>query len=235
MATSVFSKSKLFTKYDVELTFRNKVLGGTPKNPKVIEAWIRTRMGLDDNWEVRQMMLQTLEELGVEVSEGMTDEEIMEASDKVSSVKQTNGFKQNSQGLYLEDRQVKASIKECVNILYAGDRWKRKGQTGSGKGPKNFTAERVFIKPAHILLGRMEPDGIELMMIHASGPQGPVNSLAYHEYASEPTISFTVEVCNDDIKSEHWPEIWTLGQEIGLGACRSQSFGRFDVTKWEQA
>ena len=95
--------------------------------------------------------------------------------------------------------------------------------------------ERVFINPAHILLGSTEPDGMELMLIHATGPKGAVNSLAYHEYVNEATISFNVLVCNDDIKAEHWPKIWILAEENGLGACRSQSFGRFDVTKWEQA
>jgi len=31
---------------------------------------------------------------------------------------------------------------------------------------------------------------------------------------------------------EHWPEIWTLSQEEGIGALRSQGHGRFDVEEW---
>lgn len=232
---SVFESNILFTRYAVEIQFRDKVLGGVPKNPEVIESWLRTKMGVDDSFEVRRLVLQTLTELGEEdIDENMSDEELAALSHKVGAIKSLNGFKRDEDGLYLEDRQVKAMLKEAVNILFSGDRWKRQGQTGTGKGPRNFTAERVFISPARIHLGCMEPDGVELMMIHTSGPKGPVNSLAYHEYCHQPTLAFEVMVANDDIKHEHWPPIWTLAQENGLGACRSQSFGRFNVTNWEK-
>src|ERR1041385_7686025 len=47
------------------------------------------------------------------------------------------------------------------------------------KGPKNFTAERVFISPQRISFGVKEPDGVELLMVHATTPQGPRSSLSY--------------------------------------------------------
>lgn len=227
---SVFAShaSEVFTTYDCVIKFRDRLLGGVPKDPKIIEGWLRAKAGIDSDFEVRQAMLRTLVELGAEVSPDMSYEELTKAAEHLATVKQTNGFKIDDNGLYFEDRQIKSAIKESVNILYAGDRW---GKTK--KGPRNFTAERVFVQPAHISLGRKAPDGIELRIIHASGPQGPINSLGYYEYVEGAECKFSVMVTKDEIAHEHWPEIWLHLQENGLGACRSQSFGRFDVTEWK--
>lgn len=230
--TSIFSNAEtgLFTTYSVQLVFRDKLLGGIPKQANIIESWLRTNTGLTDNpTELRRMLVKTLEELGLDVEEGMTFEELQEASKKLAGSSHTNGFKLDANGLYIEDRQVKAMIKEAVNILFAGQRW---GVTK--KGPRGFTSERVFVSPSHISLGRSEPDGTEMMIVHASTPQGPRTSLAYHEYVEGATIDFNVMVANDDVDEAHWPLIWTLAQENALGACRSQSYGRFDVTRWDK-
>jgi hypothetical protein len=230
MTTSVFaSKSAtLYTTYQCEITMRGKLLGGIPKSPEIIEGWLRSRAGIDKDEEIRQAMLRTLVELGAEVTPEMTYEQLAEASKSLAAIKSTNGFKKNSQGLYLEDRQIKAALKEAVNILYAGERW---GKTK--KGPRNFTAERVFVSPSEISLGKQEPDGIELMLVHAQTPRGPMSSLSYHEFVERAVLSFDVQVVHDEIEAENWPEIWLLCQENGIGACRSQSYGRFNVTKWE--
>lgn len=228
MTTSIFTKTDLFTTYRAELTFRGKLLGGIPKDPSIIEGWLRSKAGISDTEEVRQAMLRTLVELGAEVTPDMSYEQLEEASKKLAAVKSTNGFKRNDKGLYIEDRQIKAMLKEAVNILYAGDRW---GKTK--KGPRSFTAERVFVRPPEISLGVQEPTGVELLMVHAQTPMGPRSSLSYHEYVDRAVISFEVQVVRDEIDAEHWPEIWVLCQENGLGACRSQSYGRFDVTCWE--
>lgn len=230
--TSVFAarRTEVFTTYDVTIEFRSKLLGGVPKDPKVIEGWLRTKTGISNEEEIRQMMLRTLTDLGAEVSPSMTYEQLVEASEHLAASKQTNGFKRSPEGLYIEDRQIKAAIKESVNILYAGDRW---GKTK--KGPRNFTAERVFVSPERIHLGRMEPDGVEMLIVHVMRPQGPVSSLSYHEFVEKPECSFRVSVTRDEIDHENWPEIWLHAEENGLGACRSQSFGRFEVTKWAKA
>ena len=229
--TSVFAKTTdLFTTYHCAIKMRDRMLGGIPKAPDVIEAWLRSKAGISDTEEVRNAMLRTLKELGVEVKEDMNYEDLVAASKEVAGSKQATGFKVDEEGLYIEDRQVKAMLREAVNILYAGERW---GTTK--KGPLNYFVERVFIQPAHIHLGRAEPDGTELRVIHISGPQGRRSSLSYFEYVESATMEFDVIVARDLIEHERWPEIWTLAQENGLGASRAQSYGRFDVTKWETA
>ena len=41
-------KSDMFVTYRVRLQFRNKIMGGIPMNPKMIEGWIRKKMGVGD-------------------------------------------------------------------------------------------------------------------------------------------------------------------------------------------
>lgn len=238
--TSIFAnkKSDLFTTYRTTIQFRDRILGGIPKDPKMIEGWLRTKTGIDDTEEVRQMMLRTLLELGAEVSPEMGYDELVSASEHLAGVKHTQGFKQDATGLYIEDRIVKAMVKESVAILFpggiGGNKW---GPTK--KGPRNYLAETVFIDPPQIHFMRdgkpiTQPDGVHLMITHITGPGGARSALSYHEYVQEPTATFDVMVTRDGVPHEAWPEVWLHAQENGLGASRSQSFGRFDVTEWER-
>ena len=226
----IFETNGTFKAYNATLELRGKILGGTPKDPKIIEGWLRSKAGIDDEEEIRQAMLRTLVDLGLDPDPKAPYEQLKEASERLSTVKQTSGFKQDDGGLYIESRTVKAMLKESVNILFAGDKW---GKTK--KGPRNFFAERVFVNPDHIYLGVTEPTGVDLSIVHVNGPQGPKSSLAYHEYVERPTIEFEVKVLKDEIEPEHWPQIWVHAEENGLGASRSQGFGRFDIRKWEVA
>lgn len=229
--TSIFEAKRrdLFQSYMARIQIRDKLLGGTPKDPHIIEGWLRSKAGVTDEIEVRQMMLTTLIELGAEVTPDMTYEQLVEASTRLAAVKQTNGFKRDENGLYIEDRTVKAMLREVVNINFAGERW---GPTR--KGPKNFTAERVFINPAHISLGKQEADGVEMQIVHVDGKDGPRSSISYSEYVVRPVLDFEVLVLKDSIEEENWIDIWLTAEEGGLGASRSQSYGRFDVLRWDR-
>lgn len=35
--------------------------------------------------------------------------------------------------------------------------------------------------------------------------------------------------------AEQWAMIWLTGEQQGIGATRSQGYGRYTVTRWEQA
>jgi hypothetical protein len=222
--------SDIFTTYHARLRFRDRLMGGIPKNPKIIEGWLRSKAGIEQEEEIRRATLRTLLELGADVRPDMSFEEMEKASESLAATRQTNGFKIGERGLYLESRAVKAMLKESINILYAGDRW---GKTK--KGPKSFFAERVFISPDRLNFGMGEPAGVDMFIGHVSGPKGPQSTLTYHEYVERAVIEFDVMVCRDEVKAEHWPEIWVHCQENGLGALRSQGFGRFDIEQWERS
>lgn len=228
----IFDKeTKLFTTYETELVFRGKLAAGTPADPKIIEGWLRHKMGIDDKAELMAMMRRTLIELGVDSPEEATDEEVIEASKQMAADKHLQMFKRDEVlGLYIEARQVKSMLKENVNILFAGERW---GKTK--KGPKSFVAERVHIKPeGAIYLDRQEADDVETVTGVVSGPQGSRSIVGYYEYVREAKITFEVMVAEDCVTNDQWAQIWVLAQENGLGSLRNMGFGRFDIERFEK-
>lgn len=238
----IFDSGELFTMYHARLQMRSQLMGGIPKDPHVIEQWIRSKAGVTDEQEITAMMIRTLYELGIDVPDDATTEQVIEASKQLAG-KAAVGFKRDEQGLYIEGRQVKAMLKECVNIIYSGSegwanpRAKKKADTGEAlyrKAPRNFTAERAFVNPERLHLGVMEPAGVELVIGHVIGPQGPRSTLTYYEYVERPAIEFAVMVTDDAIPQDAWPLIWVQAQEIGLGAVRSQGNGRFDIEGWDR-
>lgn len=219
----------IYQTYEVEIIFRDKLMGGVPKDPDIVSGWLRSKAGITREHELFQATLRTLRELGVEIKDDATYEEMVEASKGLAAQKQTNGFYRDANGLYIPERYVKSMLKEVTNILFAGDRWGR-----TKKGPKSFLAERCFVEPLRISLGRSEPDGVMLFIGHTSGPRGPQSNLTYYEYVEEATIRFLVEfVKGDDLDYLTWARLWTLAQDNGLGALRSQGMGRFEVTRWQ--
>lgn len=228
---------ELFTTYRSTIRFRDRLMGGTPMSPKIIQAWLRTKAGIDKADELRAATARTLLELGLELPEQATYEEMEKASEALAGTQQTNGFKRDAEagGLYIESRTIKAAIKECVNILYPYQAEGNKGKWGATKkAARSFTAERVFVNPDHIYLGRTEPDGVDLFIGHTSGPQGQRSNLTYHQYVERAEITFDIISAEDGIELEQWKRIWVLMQENGLGALRSQGFGRFDLERFER-
>lgn len=218
----------IFTRYHARLQFRDRIMGATPTQPRAIEGWLAKKAGISDAEELRHAVIRTLRELGADVDEGASYEDIQRAATQIASDQKTVGFKRNADGLYLEGRIVKAMLKEVTNIKYAGDRW---GVTK--KGPRSYVAERVFVEPDQIPLGVAEPSGIELFIGHTSGPRGPQSNLTYYEYVTRPAIEFDVLVLDDCVQADHWAELWRVAQRNGLGALRSQGFGTFDIEAWD--
>src|SRR5262249_26071500 len=159
--------STLFARYRARIVIRNKLLGGVPKDPRLIQGWLRGRAGLSDVDEIRQATLRTLVELGVEVDESMSLEDLEQIAERVPAARQTTGFKVGQQGLYVEARQIKAMLKESTNVVFGGERL---GPTR--KGARSFVAERVFVEPDQVWLGATEPHGVELTIGHLFGPTG---------------------------------------------------------------
>jgi hypothetical protein len=219
----------LWAVYGARLAVRDKLIGGVPKEPKLIEGWLRNKAGLDDENELRLAMLRTLAEVGPDSHDGDQDEGLSQSAAAVVSQKRTTGFKTSSDGLYVESRQVKAMLKESTNIVFSGERW---GPTK--KSAKSFFAERVFVEPDKLMLGVREPSGVETVVGHLSGPAGPRSTLSNYEYVHEAVIECRIRVLRDCITPEQWCDIWRHAQENGFGTLRSQGYGRFDVVQWER-
>lgn len=227
----IFSESSnIFQEYEGELQFNKWVMGGVPRNPEIVEAWLRTKwkdQATDD--DIKQAVLRTLREQGIAVEAGATYEQVVAASKDVAQEHATNGFKRDPErGLYLESRCLKAALKEAMNVCFGAERM---GPTR--KGAKSFLAERVFPSVDDLYFGMQEPTGLHLFIGHTSGPQGRQSNLTYHEYCERPRVRFRLKVLYDAIPSTMWPVLWTFMEMNGLGALRSQGFGTFDLLKWE--
>lgn len=216
--------SDLFTRYRVTLRIAHRIMGGTPKDPKVIEGWIKTKMGLADGAELRALVARTMIDMGHDLAEGATPEQIDQAIAATVADKNTNGFKFDADGLYVESRTVKAMLKENVNILFGAQKF---GPTR--KGAKGYVAERVFVEEDRLHLGRTEPDGVELFIGHVTGPQGPRATLTYYEYCERPELAFTIMSLQDCITPPQWEQIFEQAEQNGLGSLRSQGYGRFTL------
>ena len=160
--TSIFSdqKASLFRTYRAEIQFRDRAVGATPSNPKLIEGWLRSKMGLTRGDEIRELTAKTLVDLGLYTTEDAqeldtTFDSLSQAADAIAKKSQTQMFKRDSEGLYLEDRIVKAMLREVISILFPYQAPNNAGKWGpTKKAARSFFVERVFVNPARIHLGR---------------------------------------------------------------------------------
>jgi len=223
--TGIFAADPdLWASYRVRLLFRARLIGGVPKDPQLIEGWLRNRAGISDPRELRLAVLAAIAETAPD------DADAQSASENGAALSaRITGFKAGPEGLYVEGRQVKAMLKESTNIVFSGERW---GPTR--KAARSFFAERVFVDPDKLLLGVNRADGIETFMGHLSGPAGPRSTVNQYEYVERPMLEFRLRVLHDCVSADQWRSIWCHAQESGFGTLRSQGFGRFDVVAWER-
>ena len=184
----------------------------------MIRAWLEAKLGASEATEA--LIFQTESEIQVAVDEGEKES--------------WTGFKRDeTRGLYLEGRQVKAMLKECANVLR-----EQLGITAF----KARVAERVFVEEDQIYLGKEEPDGSVERPIHVMTRMGPMTALKKADYVEDATVCFTLRALKQPMltkekdrimPSAYIPLLLKLGQNIGLGADRSQGNGRFIVTKFE--
>ncbi len=231
----IFDPARLFAAYTVTLQFHDRVAGGVPRDPKVMEGWLMLNIPGITPDEILAYQIRTMREMGVPVPDGASTADMHLLAEQLGEMRSVNGFKRDTRGgLYIESRQVKALLKEVTNILFAGDRWKAPGQKTQGKGPRSFLAERVFINPDRIYLGRQVADDVETTFGHVMGPQGPRTMISRFEVCHQPTVTFEVVSAQDAVDADHWPNIWLLGEQNGLGSSRSQGYGRFETMEWKK-
>lgn len=201
----------MWINYAVTLKLREKLMGGYPKNPEAEAAMLKAR-GLEDL-------------IPVQVDPATLSEEDRKALKERAITKTWTGFKSNGQGPYIESRQIKAMLREAANVT--------KDMLGL-KNMKSKVAERVFVEPPEISLGKDKPDGTETRVIHVPTMHGPRSSIKFCDYVIQPEISFQLRVLNDGLITEAYLRtLLEYAQENGLGADRSQDFGKFGITRFE--
>jgi len=92
----------------------------------------------------------------------------------------------------------------------------------------------VFVEPDCLWLGVTEPAGVEMTIGHVFSPTGPRSIVGYHEFVQHASLELQVLTMRDCLTPEQWADLWVHAQENGLGALRSQGFGRFFIEQWER-
>lgn len=204
------------------------IAGGTPSDPKVIEGWLRSKWDPNAADEIiRKRVAQTMIERGIGADE---------AFDEIKNIINVNGFKRFPEdgGLYIEGRQLKAAIKEAASVALSAGQLDKRGWGVTNKGLLGYISEHVMVTEDVLPLmidgvGVREPTGVVQRFVHVySG-----DSIKYEEYVQDCDIDFHV-ITDHSFKDEDWATIWLHGEMQGVGASRSQGFGRYTVTMWEQ-
>lgn len=215
------AERSIYDVYQVKLKFRDKLLGGLPKSPKVIKNWLEART---------KRTGPEIEGLAQEIAGEISREEATAREERIWT-----GFKsfENEKGLYLEERQIKALLREAGSVL---------GYT-SIIGFRDTINHGVFVDPDKIHLGKVKPDGVEESIIgRALGPRGPRSFLRKSDYVEKAEIEFKLLVTRSlspsprreiSITKERLKNMWELAQNIGLGASRSQGYGKFQLLEFK--
>ncbi len=249
-------RERLNSKWRVTLQFRNRVIGGIPavglegtdpeKERDILRVWLHQRFG-DRLSE---------EELEAEIDKTMEETYASEEPKSTTTFKSVEGV-----GLYIEGRQVKAMLKEAGGRLGLG---KRVAAVKDGKktleegrpslkqdlhealhvdedviyltrNGQPITEPDGTVSPTFDVIPVEKPDGYEVRPIHVIGPQGPRTSIKRSAYVDGAQIGFTVRILNAVILSEeNLKDILAFGQDLGLGADRSQGNGKFTVIGFER-
>ena len=196
------------------------LVGGKPKNPELIEAWVNAKC--KDKTEAERKRIR--------------DAHVDTLDDEVDGQREKSaiGFARVDGQLAIEGRQVKAMLKEAANII----KDKLPIKDGKISSLKSKVADQVFVVEEWIKLGRTDPDDVDERPIHVMTRQGPRDSLKVCEILRDVEIEFTVRRLSASGKSSV-PEkvlmaILDYAQSIGLGADRSQGAGVFEVLSVEK-
>lgn len=206
------------------------VVGGTPTDLKVAENWLRSKLA-DPGDIIREEVAKIMAERATR-GEKVTVEE---ATAELDRNKHLNGFKRTDDvGLCLEGRHLKACVKEATMVAVAAEKIVATGWGKTNKNIKGFVAEHIVVVDDRLHLYRdddvvNEPSGVMQRFVHTW--RG--NAIQYEEYVEDCYIDFTV-MTDHKFDDRFWSMMWLTAEQQGLGASRSQGFGRFSLRRWEQ-
>ena len=228
---------ELWKVYTVKLQVLDKLYGGLPKDPNLIEGFLKGKGLSPAEAEARAKVIAP------EIDQSIPEDEGQKAEGMWA------GFKKDDKGLYIETRQIKAMLKESCG---ESEMWKdkRKGfmsrlaGTVFPKGEGGVDLSRIYLYRDGKALTRpdgfeepicdvgtpiSQPDGFEETVGHIKGPQGPRSILKRADYVISPVIHFDLKVGGKAVSEKDLKYLFEFGQEVGLGAGRSQEKGKFQM------
>lgn len=208
------------------------LMGGTPSDPNVAEGWLKTKLGLTKEEALAEAVAKVMEERGFTEDEALAD---------VNRRKHLNGFKKDEEGhLFIEGRHLKAALKEAASVARAAENLaSRFGATN--KGTLSFIAEHLIVVENELTLGKIDPvtrkivDVTECDGVIQSFPRNPMTrqtGIQYTEYVKDAVVDFTI-ASDWPFSDQEWAAMWLTGGNQGIGASRSQGYGRYKLIQWD--
>lgn len=240
---SVFSKEQhqVFRyEYNVRLLV-DRLAGGVPKDERVIKGWLQKKLGVDDTERLQEAVAEVLV-TRTEAGENVTRDDAVE---EVIANANVNGFRKDPvTGVrYIEGRQAKAALKEAVSVAVAAGNLKATGWGETKKWITNFLPEHLFVVEDELYLGQLsdpkDPNSRVVPVKEVTGISQRFvqtrfgSSISYEEYVDGAVVDMTL-ISDYKFTREAWATIWVTGEQQGIGASRSQGFGRYRVIKFEQ-
>lgn len=227
--------------FEVSLHFQD-IAGGTPSDPNVAEGWIRSKLKetpKDDR------IRQAIEELMA--SRNFSEKEAVEELNKQRNV---NGFLRDPKTgqLFIRGAQLKAALKEAAGVALASGKLRsgNKTKAGSdantswgktGKGTLSFVAEHIQVLSTKVLLfdENWAPlkDSTYIRQSFPVNPRTKQTGIQYTEICEQARLKAMV-TSDWDFTDEQWGTLWVTGELQGIGASRSQDFGRYKVIGWDR-
>jgi len=209
----------MFLNYNLTLHV-DRLVGGIPKHPTIIKRWQEAHLkGKEGEPTAEAATDATLNLLG---SQAMDPEEVIQGI-------WTGFVTLASDELALENRNVKAMLKESANIVKALPDAQVRGKQIPLRAR---LAERVFINPRLIRItkdgvGITEPESVE-RPIHVMTMQGPRTALKRTDFVEGVDLACHLEVLDDGAITEKLLRlILDHGSRNGIGTDRSTGAGTF--------
>ncbi|MDP3766480.1 MAG: hypothetical protein Q8S13_00560 [Dehalococcoidia bacterium] len=238
-ALKATAEANHWKKLRVAIQIRDRLHAGKPAQLDAANAMLAAR-GLGDVVEAREQARPDEERAEEVVEEGLCEFH----------------RRDGKPGIWLPSNNVKACLKENASVLgYRMDatppsKRKEKDVDEDGKatprkklqGLRGAMHEGVFVCGTEaddrdwLYLGT-EPAGIHQAVAHTTGPKGPRASIKRNEYVERVRIVFEVWIARaiaDKIPDETLADVLLHAQEHGIGANRSQGYGRFDVVSVDE-
>lgn len=209
---------EVWTKYKVKGKFLDKVFGGIPSDPEVVEGFISTKKGLSkEEKESAKDIIKKSQELNT----------VCGAISKMSNI-----FNVDETGIYLNNYQFMAALKEAMSIQKSITSWRSKMQRG------------VRVMPVRVYLIRdgkhiTNPDGFEQRVVHSEVMGSPVTSLKRIAFINEPEFEFEVWSANDKesavLSHKALSNLLEQIEVTGIGSMHSMGMGMCELKLAEEA
>lgn len=205
--------SDVFIKYKIKGTFTDKVCGGLPADPNMIETHLALKGITPDTIEAADMLIRTTQRLST--YEGIVD-------------KSTNLLGKDDVGVFLNGYQFMAGLRESMSVQKSITSWRSKMQRGVRVMP-----QKVYLMRDGIPL--KQADGTIQTVVHAEDIRGkPQTSLKRTEYVEKADFEFEVWVAKEKgtpiLSTKVLRNLLSHCEVTGFGALHTMGYGQCELS-----